>query len=87
MKYIILLQQDNHNGVVRVLDSIPIRRISIHSFKFVISKQTNDDSIKIFKKRKQKHYAQICICILGLCTIYVFVRILAKIFYLSFFID
>ena len=53
MKYIILLQQDNHNGVVRVLDSIPIRRISIHSFKFVISKQTNDDIIKLFKNENQ----------------------------------
>ena len=74
MKYIILLQQDNHNGVVRVLDSIPIRRISIHSFKFVINKQTNDDIIKLFKnERKQKHYAQIRICILGLYTIYAFV--------------
>ena len=74
MKYIILLQQDNHNGVVRVLDSIPIRRISIHSFKFVLNKQTNDDIIKLFKnERKQKHYAQLCICILGLYTIYAFV--------------
>ena len=54
MKYIILLQQDNHNGVVRVLDSIPIRRISIHSFKFVISKQTNDDIIKLFKNEENK---------------------------------
>ena len=63
MKYIILLQQDNHNGIIIVFDTIPIRGISIHSFKCVISKWTNNDRIQLFqKKRRQKHHAQNFIC-------------------------